>query len=1264
MGVRVCRAAAAVAVVLATWVAPAAAQGTGPAPSVQGTVTAAGGAVVPGAEVLAVQTGATTTRRAVLTNSRGGFAIPTLPAGTYTVTVRAVGFHNAVRANVEVGATSLPPLDFVLERAPFQAPAVETTLDATWVDRLPLLTHRALDAVTFLPGVDTADINRRSTILGLPSSAIAITLDGVNVQDNFLKSRDGFFTFVPARVDAVDGATLVLATSGSEAGGEGAVRVQFVTRAGTATPRGTAYYTGRFPGLASEADAGFPSATRVSLNQFGISQGGPLRAGSAPRAFYFFNYEELHAETDLTRARTLLSPDAQAGVFRYGGGAIDLLALAGSQGHLSSADPTIAGILAQMRAAAGAISGTADPNLQQAIVQNEASRTERQPTIRVDYQTGPRHRLSASFTTARVAIDPDILNAGDPAFPGFANQRAQESTQSLAQLTWRRGIKANWLNELRIGGAWGPITFGPDLAASQFQNAGGFNLAFPLITPPAVANTFTRRDVSTFTIDDALTMPFGRHEVSVGGTLTRVTGRVRSQTIAPTLRFGVEETDPAAALFTTAVFPGASTAELDQARALYALLTGRVTAIDADLGLDEGANRYGFLGPVVEEGRLNQYGLFVQDTWRPSPVVTISAGLRWELQPAFVPLNNAWAAPTLVDACGISGPGNGPFGRGCILFQPGVEIGDPQPKFVAFPRGSEAYRMEKDNFAPRLGFAWRPRADAGVLRRIFGDPEIATIHAGYAVAFERLGLADFFDVLSPNPGARLAHNRTTAGGNLIVDGGSLPLLLRDPARLAPLPVCPAGTITPTCQQVAPVFPRPAVAGDTLSIFDPRISRPFTQSLSGGLQRSLGPATTVHVRYIGARYEDGWLTENFNEAALFESGFLDEFRLAQGNLLANLAQGRGATFAFFGPDTGTSPLPLYLGFFGGVPSADATDPARYTPAFFTNSTFIAPLSTHVPDPLGALNTLLASAERRANILASGRTSNLFLMNPAIGDGLVSITRNAASAHTDAIHVELHRRLSRGLALSASYAYTRAWRTTVDSVRFEPYFVRNIESVPHAVKVLWAWDVPLGRGRAAGAAMSRALDAIVGGWQVTGLARIQSGRQVAASRIRLVGMSEDELRREFRPRVDAATGLVTMLPDDIILNTRRAFSVDPTSPTGYSALGAPEGRFISPASGPGCTNIFPGDCGEPRQVEFRGPLVSRVDVSFRKSFAIGGTRAFEVHVDVFDLLNADDFIPVFNPGSSANIFQVTRSLQDAANTFDPGGRLAQIGIRFRW
>ena len=51
---------------------------------------------------------------------------------------------------------------------------------------------------------------------------------------------------------------------------------------------------------------------------------------------------------------------------------------------------------------------------------------------------------------------------------------------------------------------------------------------------------------------------------------------------------------------------------------------------------------------------------------------------------------------------------------------------------------------------------------------------------------------------------------------------------------------------------------------------------------------------------------------------------------------------------------------------------------------------------------------------------------------------------------------------------------------------------------------------------------------------------------------------------------------MMPDDVILNTRRAFNTSPTSPTGYSDLGVPEGRYFAPANCGDCIQLKAGDC----------------------------------------------------------------------------------------
>ena len=57
-------------------------------------------------------------------------------------------------------------------------------------------------------------------------------------------------------------------------------------------------------------------------------------------------------------------------------------------------------------------------------------------------------------------------------------------------------------------------------------------------------------------------------------------------------------------------------------------------------------------------------------------------------------------------------------------------------------------------------------------------------------------------------------------------------------------------------------------------------------------------------------------------------------------------------------------------------------------------------------------------------------------------------------------------------------------------------------------------------------------------------------------------------------------VFTMPDDVILNTRRAFSVSTTNPSGYSDLGVPEGRYFAPANSADCIQLKAGDCAAAR------------------------------------------------------------------------------------
>jgi hypothetical protein len=218
------------------------------------------------------------------------------------------------------------------------------------------------------------------------------------------------------------------------------------------------------------------------------------------------------------------------------------------------------------------------------------------------------------------------------------------------------------------------------------------------------------------------------------------------------------------------------------------------------------------------------------------------------------------------------------------------------------------------------------------------------------------------------------------------------------------------------------------------------------------------------------------------------------------------------------------------------------------------------------------------------------------------------------------------------------------------------------VPHALKLTATYELPFGQGKRFGTNVSHWLDAAIGGWSVNLTGRVQSGSVVNFGNVNLVGMSLDELRAAYKVRIDS-TNTVYMLPQDIIDNTIKAFSVSATSPNGYGALGAPTGKYLAPANGPTCIQQVRGDCA-PHDVFVTGPIFTRFDLNARKRFKLGGQKSFDLGVDVLNLFDAINFVPVAGAGTNITNYQVTTAYMDPNVTFDPGGRLMQLVFRVNW
>jgi hypothetical protein len=153
-------------------------------------------------------------------------------------------------------------------------------------------------------------------------------------------------------------------------------------------------------------------------------------------------------------------------------------------------------------------------------------------------------------------------------------------------------------------------------------------------------------------------------------------------------------------------------------------------------------------------------------------------------------------------------------------------------------------------------------------------------------------------------------------------------------------------------------------------------------------------------------------------------------------------------------------------------------------------------------------------------------------------------------------------------------------------------------------------------------------------------IQSGTTLDFGNVRLMGMSEQELQDAFKLRFDDAGKLVYMLPQDIIDNTVRAFSVSATSATGYSDQGVPEGRYLAPANGPDCIEIAAGrgDCGA-RSLVVTGPALVRFDLSTSERIQIKGRTNFELRAEMLNAFNTPWLTAVATASNNPNNYRVT-------------------------
>jgi len=1013
--------------------------------------------------------------------------------------------------------------------------------------------------------------------------------------------------------------------------------------------------------------------------------------------FFFANYEEYRLpEKSVQRVRTIYTTDAANGIYKFNttsqtyappagvtctSGAtrtcsVNVLTMAAAAGLISTLDPTIQKLNAEIRSSVGKVNGVlntvaGNPNVEQFGFFNIGGQTRRFPTVRLDANLGKNHHLENISNYQQFGSVVDFLNGVDPVFPDFPNHGSQQSNRFSNTSAWRWTITPNIVNEARFGLTGGTVKFFGEVTPAQFANQGGVRInlnSSGVGTNSATATAGPElRNAPVKQFNDNLSWVHGNHAVNFGGSYTRLNLWITDATVVPAVNFGVSSTLAGdATAFNAFASLSPTVSQQGAAANFYAQMTGRMSSLTRYVGLDENTLKYTAQGFFTSRAQQSEYGVYVQDTWRFRPNVTFTGGLRWEVQEPFESLNNTLTQTGYAGLFGESGVGN--------VFKPGTLTGTPTT-YTRFAKGSKTSETQYNNFAPSVGFTWSPNFKSGLFHKLAGESGQTVFRGGFSMAFVREGLNGFLSIMAANPGQTISANQSTGGT-------PFPLAFGLYFRNGLPPIDPA---VPS----QPVLPNTGAITDGANAFLPGLKTGYVESWTAGIQREFKKDNVIELRYVGNRGHKLWRQYDLNEINVFENGFLNEFKLAQANVVQNLATGNGFNMRYRGPGTGTFPLPILVKFLTGV--GDPNNTASYANSLWANTTVLGPLNPLAPSPTGLAGILNSTGNEGTfgpNRIAAGVPANFFIVNQGKRGGAFVIDNNNQTWY-DAATIEFRRRFSHGLLVQSNYTFGKALSNSYasSSVVFDqPASIRDFHlrrdvspfDITQAFKTNFIYEIPIGRGRQFLGNAKGIVNGFLGDWTFNGNVRIQSGSPITFGNVQLVGMTRKDLQKAIgiyrgQPNSDNSnfSGQVYWLPLDIRQNTFRASNLTFTATGATYTQGAPSGRFIAPANFGNCMQGFAGQCGFNNLV-IKGPSFFRYDLSLAKKIKFTERMNLEMRAEALNAFNNINWL-VGSAGNDVNgagtlssgfFGRFTAAYQDISTTNDPGGRLIQLVLRLNF
>ena len=296
-----------------------------------------------------------------------------------------------------------------------------------------------------------------------------------------------------------------------------------------------------------------------------------------------------------------------------------------------------------------------------------------------------------------------------------------------------------------------------------------------------------------------------------------------------------------------------------------------------------------------------------------------------------------------------------------------------------------------------------------------------------------------------------------------------------------------------------VYPMTDVVTGDITAFEPDLQVPYGRRGRRAGSASSARDMAVEARYVGTRSLQSWQDYNYNESEhrrerLPQRVPVSRRRTSQ----ANIAAGRGSNFRYFGPGTGTSPLPIFLAYFNGARSAARQHGELQQLQFRRARTFVNDLAKYNPDPYNSQHRRprsIGDATRRDNALKAGLPANFLVANP----DLPRRRRHHRQRRRAPSTTRCSSNCASGCptASSSAPAMSSARPTPPPDTRCVPARARCWTPAPKAASRMrssanWIYELPFGQGTP----LRRQRRTVcstgsIGGWSFDGIARIQSG-----------------------------------------------------------------------------------------------------------------------------------------------------------------------------